>query len=82
MRNRTPRRQGTLRHLSVLVATAVGILGMSFLSTAVLNHSWEWAPPGFLLTLLGLWWAGDALQRSIAYHRIQPRAQTRDDAAN
>jgi hypothetical protein len=58
-------------HLLVLLATAVGILGMGLVFDAVMTAKLAEAVQGTPLLFLGLWWAGRDLGRSMLAARAR-----------
>ncbi|MGH2448214.1 MAG: hypothetical protein ACRDFS_06380 [Chloroflexota bacterium] len=61
------------RHALLIIAIAVGILGMGMAFNGAMHGSFREASRGLPLLLIGLWWAGRELGHSMDARRIRRR---------
>jgi hypothetical protein len=73
-------RRALLGHSLVLLATIIGILGMGMVFQGVMDGSLREISRGVPPLLLGLWWAGRELGRSLLVSRAR-RPSTRPETA-
>jgi hypothetical protein len=64
-------RRALLGHALVLLATVAGILGMGMVFQGVMDGSLREISRGVPFLLIGLWWAGRELGRSLLVSRAR-----------
>lgn len=70
------RRRAVLAHFLIVAAVASGIVGMEIVFSGVMHGSVSDVSRGVPLLLIGLWWSGRELGRSMRMSRIRRMSAT------